>query len=44
MNVREIVQMKGQSKLSVISAYSYFEAKFAEEAGLDMIIVGDSLG
>ncbi|MDK2943751.1 3-methyl-2-oxobutanoate hydroxymethyltransferase [Mesotoga sp. H07.pep.5.3] len=44
MNVREIVETKGQSKLSVISAYSYFEAKFAEEAGLDMIIVGDSLG
>ena len=44
MNVREILESKDQRKLSMVSAYSYFEAKFAEEAGVDIILVGDSLG
>ncbi|HNU23921.1 3-methyl-2-oxobutanoate hydroxymethyltransferase [Mesotoga sp. Brook.08.YT.4.2.5.1] len=44
MNVREIIESKDQRKLSMVSAYSYFEAKFAEQAGVDLILVGDSLG
>ncbi|HCO70491.1 3-methyl-2-oxobutanoate hydroxymethyltransferase [Mesotoga sp.] len=44
MNVREIAESKDKRKLSMVSAYSYFEAKFAEEAGIDIIVVGDSLG
>ncbi|HOI63562.1 MAG TPA: 3-methyl-2-oxobutanoate hydroxymethyltransferase [Mesotoga sp.] len=44
MNVREIIASKDSRKLSMVTAFSYFEAKFALESGIDMILVGDSLG
>ncbi len=31
-------------KISVVTAYSYPQAQIAQEAGIDMILVGDSLG
>ncbi len=38
-------QMKAERKTAVwITAYDYWTASFAEEAGMDMILVGDSLG
>lgn len=38
-------QMKAERKVAVwITAYDYWTASFAEEAGMDMILVGDSLG
>ncbi len=44
MNIRQIINSKGKRKLSMVTAYSYFQAKMAEEAGIDMILVGDSYG
>jgi 3-methyl-2-oxobutanoate hydroxymethyltransferase len=41
----ELDQMKADRKAAVwITAYDYWTASFAEEAGMDMLLVGDSLG
>lgn len=41
----DFIKMKQQGeKLVMITAYDYPGAKFSEEAGVDMILVGDSLG
>lgn len=41
----DIQQMKERKeRLPWITAYDYWTARFAEEAGMDMILVGDSLG
>ncbi|MFO7881430.1 MAG: 3-methyl-2-oxobutanoate hydroxymethyltransferase [Kosmotogaceae bacterium] len=43
-NINKIISSKGKRKLSMITVYSYFQAKMAEEAGIDLLLVGDSLG
>ena len=41
----DLQQLKEKKELVVwITAYDYWTAKFAEEAGMDMLLVGDSLG
>ena len=41
----DLQQMKDKKEILVwITAYDYWTAKFAEEAGMEMILVGDSLG
>jgi 3-methyl-2-oxobutanoate hydroxymethyltransferase len=41
----DIQQMRERKeRLPWITAYDYWTARFAEEAGMDMILVGDSLG
>ncbi len=41
----QLDKMKAEGKPAVwITAYDYWTASFAEEAGMDMILVGDSLG
>ena len=40
----KIKSMKGERKIAVLTAYDYFAAKAMDEAGIDMILVGDSLG
>ncbi len=43
--ILEISQMKEQGeKISVLTAYDYPFAKLMDEAGIDMILVGDSVG
>ncbi len=44
MNVPKIVSMKSKEKISMITAYDYTSARIADEAGVDIILVGDSLG
>ncbi len=43
-NINKVISSKGKRKLSMITVYSYFQAKMAEEAGIDLLLVGDSLG
>ncbi|RHW40149.1 3-methyl-2-oxobutanoate hydroxymethyltransferase [Lysinibacillus yapensis] len=41
----DFLKMKNQGeKIAMITAYDYPAAKFSEQAGVDMILVGDSLG
>ena len=42
--IKEIIEKKNVEKISMITAYDFFSAKFAQEAGIDLILVGDSLG
>lgn len=36
--------MKGKEPIVVVTAYDYFSARLCEKSGIDMILVGDSLG
>ncbi|MHC0036138.1 3-methyl-2-oxobutanoate hydroxymethyltransferase [Pseudoneobacillus sp. C159] len=40
----DFLKMKANEKIAMLTAYDYPSAKQAEEAGVDMILVGDSLG
>jgi 3-methyl-2-oxobutanoate hydroxymethyltransferase len=45
ITVNDIKQMKAKKeKIAMITAYDYTTAKLADEAGIHMILVGDSLG
>jgi len=44
MNVPKIVSMKSKEKIAMVTAYDYTSARIADEAGVDIILVGDSLG
>ncbi len=45
LNVNDFYQMKQRGeKVSWLTAYDFPTARFAETAGLDMLLVGDSLG
>jgi 3-methyl-2-oxobutanoate hydroxymethyltransferase len=45
LSVLDLLHMKREGgKASWLTAYDYPTARFAEEAGLDMLLVGDSLG
>lgn len=43
-NILNIKECKNRKKLTMITAYDAATAKIAERAGIDMILVGDSLG
>ncbi|MGC8820063.1 MAG: 3-methyl-2-oxobutanoate hydroxymethyltransferase [Fervidobacterium sp.] len=44
MTTRKIIEMKGKEPITMITAYDYITAKIASEAGIEIILVGDSLG
>ena len=44
LTAREIVARKGGRKLAMLSAYDYPMALLAERVGMDILLVGDSLG
>ncbi|MEZ0394408.1 MAG: 3-methyl-2-oxobutanoate hydroxymethyltransferase [Desulfurococcaceae archaeon] len=44
VTVRDIVKMKGREKIVAITAYDYVTARLVDEAGVDLILVGDSVG
>lgn len=44
LSTRDIVSRKGGRKLSMIVAYDFPTALLVEKAGIEMILVGDSLG
>ncbi|MEM0365965.1 MAG: 3-methyl-2-oxobutanoate hydroxymethyltransferase [Acidilobaceae archaeon] len=43
ITVRDIIKMKGSKKIVMITAYDYPTAKIVDSAGVDIILVGDSL-
>ena len=44
VKARDIVKMKGKEKIVMVTAYDYPTARIVDEAGVDVILVGDSLG
>ncbi len=44
VTVRKLLKMKGREKIVMITAYDEPSARLADEAGVDSILVGDSLG
>ena len=44
VTVPAIRAMKGQQRIGMLTAYDFPSAKAADDAGTDMILVGDSLG
>ena len=43
-SVRDITNMKKESKISVITSYDYTLASLCDRAGIDVLLVGDSAG
>ncbi|MBN2725340.1 MAG: 3-methyl-2-oxobutanoate hydroxymethyltransferase [Deltaproteobacteria bacterium] len=44
ITIPEIIAMKGTERISCITAYDHAFARFAQQSGIDLILVGDSLG
>ncbi len=44
LSPQNIIALKGKRTLSMLTAYDYPTAKIISQAGIDMILVGDSLG
>lgn len=45
VTIRQITKRAGTApRLTMITAYDYYSARFADRAGVDLILVGDSLG
>lgn len=44
ITVNHIKNMKNKEKIACLTAYDYSSAKLLEESGIDLILVGDSLG
>ncbi len=45
VTIRQVTKRAGSTpRLTMITAYDFYSARFADRAGVDMILVGDSLG
>jgi 3-methyl-2-oxobutanoate hydroxymethyltransferase len=44
LNAHGILERKGGAKITMLAAYDFLMARLVETAGVDMILVGDSLG
>ncbi len=44
VTARDVMRMKGSRKIVAVTAYDYPTAAIVDEAGVDVILVGDSLG
>lgn len=44
ITIDKIKSMKGKEKIAVLTAYDYSTAKTMDESGIDIILIGDSLG
>ena len=44
ITARDILKYKGKKKIVMITAYDYTFAKLVDQAGVDIILVGDSVG
>jgi 3-methyl-2-oxobutanoate hydroxymethyltransferase len=44
LSISELAGMKGGSKIRMVTAYDYSFASLVEKTGIEMILVGDSLG
>lgn len=42
--IDSIKSKKGKEKISMLTAYDYSTAKYMDEAGIDIILIGDSMG
>ena len=43
ITVQDILALKGKRKITMLSAYDYPLASLVDRAGIDMILVGDSV-
>jgi len=43
VTVRRVAQMKGRKRIVMVTAYDYPTARVVDQAGVDIILVGDSL-
>jgi len=44
ITIRDIIKRKNREKIVMITAYDYVFAKLVDKAGVDLILVGDSVG